>query len=250
MPKSLTRDQSPIRTIKKTMIVVTARDSERSLQVYLNSNIIPQKIEDIFKEGNSRPLIQIETELAGAFCSMYTPEERKSILGFLQAIGFEPENFKFPKDLPTFKEVSRSVENQEGGVLSDCQFEKTVPVERVWNFTSNARSHDRFTGFELAAFGEFLTNDDVLTKNLRNQWMKLYGLKTFGEFLTKDDVSTEDVRKEWMKFYGSKLPNQQIEFTDELMNKLGEHLCFNMDPAKKAEWIQRWANPGIDLSKE
>jgi hypothetical protein len=34
------------------------------------------------------------------------------------------------------------------------------------------------------------------------------------------------------------------------MNKLGEHLCFNMDPVKKAEWIQRWTKPGIDLSKE
>lgn len=229
MPKSLTRDQSPIRTIKKTMIVVTARDSERSLQVYLNSNIIPQKVEDILAEGQNRPPIQIETELttelATVPCPMYTAEEKKCILGFLKSIGFKPAHFTYPNDLPTFEAIIQSVEDQEDSIL-DCQFEKTVSVERVWNFTSDAHPHDRFTGLELKTFGEFLTNDDVLTAS---------------------------DRKAWMKLYGSKLPKQkstEIEFTDEIMNKLGEHLCFNMDPVKKAEWIQRWAKPGIDLSKE
>lgn len=236
------RDESP----HKTMVVVTARDQEHSLQVYLDSNIIPQKVENALSGGRDRQVIMVEAELADPTSPGFTADEKNCLLGFLHSIGFEPTDFKYPdtlpfnskepysalssyfeKPMPYYPKVHRSIENQASTQLTDAAFETKITVDRVWNFTSEARSFEQITRSELKAFGKYLTDEDPLTV---------------------------DDRKDWTRKFGSKLPNgvskPGLEFTDEVMQKLGEHLCFYMDPVKKANWIKQWAKPGIDLSKD
>jgi len=237
VPKPQNRDQSPTRSNPKTLIIVTARDASNSLQICLDPKEIPDEVEELVREFRGNPpfdsCMHIEQAVFEPDDDEDGPgkidEEDKEILQrFLKSIGFTPNDYKYNKNIQEYETVKKAAEPQFCDTLQNKPFSTDVNVNRVWNFISDTRDPLVVLESEAKIVGEWLCDDAELMS---------------GENETKE---------EWVNLFGSKLPGitKKLlhENPKEMMEALGDYLCYHMPPKEKAEWLKKYGKHGIDLT--
>lgn len=249
VPNPQPRDRSPVRTpdrIPTTLVIITAGDHACSMQVRLKSSIIPLEVEAAIT-GES--IIHIEDHILRESV-LLTSSERMAIARFLKSIGFISESVPYKNDVTVYDEIATEVKKQGETRTTELNAQTRHQVDRIWNFLSESRAVGAVSKHELTCIGEYLTSTECNPDDAA-LFVKEYGSKLPGieKVVNRSKQSAPHVVTT-VVVNSKEQSNSDIEFNDATMRALGEHLCFDMDPVKKAEWIKRWAKHGIDLSKE